>query len=147
MNRLRIGKPTVEDIDLLKTRIITRLSKNYPYDACHLFFTNREVNDHNIKMLSRLNGKLYEIELVGDYPKSYKPRISNFGTVDDTSLMQTLRVKIGARVMVVLNISISDSLVNGSLGTIIDIITKDDGKVLNKLACCLDVDSTRVCWC
>ena len=129
LNRLRIGELTGDDIDLLRSRLITKLSKNYPYEACHLFYTNREVNDHNDKMISKLDGKLYEIELVGDYPKSYKPRISNFGTVDDTSLMQTLRVKIGARVMVVLNISISDSLVNGSLGTVIDIMNKDDGKV------------------
>ena len=129
LNRLRIGEPNEDDIDLLKSRIITKLSKNYPYEACHLFFTNKEVNDHNDNLLCRLKGKLYEIELIGDYPKSYKPRISNFGTVDDTNLMQTLKIKIGARVMIVLNMSTSDSLVNGSLGTVIDIITRDDGKV------------------
>ena len=31
--------------------------------------------------------------------------------------------------MIVLNINTSDSLVNGSLGTVIDIISRDDGKV------------------
>lgn len=75
-----------------------------------------------------MDGKLYEIELIGDYPKSYKPKISSFGTVDDTNLSQNLKVKIGARVMLVLNICTSDSLVNGSLGTIIDIVTRTDGK-------------------
>ena len=125
LNRLRIGQPNEEDITLLKTRVITKLSNTYPYEACHLFFTNREVNDHNNKMLSRLSGEMYEIELVGDYPKNYKPKISNYGTVDDTNLSQNLKIKIGARVMIVMNISTTDSLVNGSLGTIIDIVTKN----------------------
>ena len=69
---------------MLKSRIITKLSKNYPHEAVHLFFTNHEVNEHNIRMLSRLIGKLYSITLIGDYPKSYKPKISIHGTVDDT---------------------------------------------------------------
>ena len=124
LNRLRIGEANEEDIELLKSRIITKLSNHYPWEACHLFFTNRDVNDHNNKLLSRLSGRLYEVNLVGDYPKTYKPKISNHGTVDDTNLSQNLKIKIGARVMVVMNISTSESLVNGSLGTIIDIVTK-----------------------
>ena len=39
------------------------------------------------------------------------------------------RAKNGARVMITLNINTSDSLVNGSLRMIKDIITENDGKV------------------
>ena len=77
-------------------------------------------------MLSRLAGKLYEIDLIGNYPKNYKPTISKHGTIDDTNLSQNLKSKIGARVMIVINVNTADSLVNGALGTIIDIITKED---------------------
>ena len=129
LNRFRTGEQTEVDISLLRNRCITKMSKNYPHSACHLFFTNREVHDHNCQNLNKLKTKLYEIELVGDYPANYKPTITAHGTVDDTNLAQTLKLKIGARVMVVLNINTSDSLVNGSLGVIIDIITGSENTV------------------
>ena len=39
-----------------------------------------------------------------------------------------LTLKVGARVMVISNIDIKDSLVNGSLGVILDIKTNEKGK-------------------
>ena len=92
-------------------------------------FTNKEVNDHNVEKINKLKSKLYQTDLVGDYPKNYKPKISSHGTIDDTNLSQTLNIKIGARVMIVLNVNTSDSLVNGSLGTILDVIAEEDGTV------------------
>ena len=68
-------------------------------------------------------------KLVGDFPNGYKPTITTHGTVDDTNLSQILSIKNGARVMLVLNVNTLDSLVNGSLGIIEDIITENDGKV------------------
>ena len=47
--------------------------------------------------------------------------------IDDTNLSQNL--KIGARCMLVLNVNTNDSLVSGSLGKVLDIITDNDGKV------------------
>ena len=83
-----------------------------------------------MKQFSRvLKTRLYEIEVIGDYPTNYKPCITGHGTVDDTNLSQTLKIKIGARVMIVMNVNTSDSLVNGSLGVIIDIITDTEEKV------------------
>ena len=55
--------------------------------------------------------------------------ITNHGTVDDTNLYQTLNIKIGARVMLVLNVNTTDSLVNGSIGIVLDIIKNNEGKV------------------
>ena len=88
-----------------------------------------EVNDHNNRKLNMLKSKLHKIELVGDYPCNYKPSITSYGTVDDTNLSQTLQIKNGARIMVVLNVNTTDSLVNGSIGVIEDIVTEVDGKV------------------
>ena len=47
LNRMRIGEPSEEDLVLLKSRCINKLSKNYPHEACHLSYTNKEVNDIN----------------------------------------------------------------------------------------------------
>ena len=96
MNRMRIGESSVEDIELLKSRCNNELSKHYPHDACHLSNTNKEINDHNNQKLNKLKSKLRQAELLGDYPRGYKPKISSHGTIDDTNLSQVLNMKIGA---------------------------------------------------
>ena len=126
---MRIGALIDEDIVRLKSRCISKLSKNFPRNACNLYYTNLEVEEHNNKMLNGVKSQLHSIDYVGDFPKGYKPTISKHGTIDDTGLFAKLKIKIGARVMLVLNIDTSDSLVNGSLGVIVDIITEADGKV------------------
>ena len=72
---------------------------------------------------------LYSFELVGDYPQNYKPKITTYGTVDDTNLCEVLNIKVGARVMVIMNVDTMDSLANGSLGVILDVVTNNDGKM------------------
>ena len=94
-----------------------------------MFYSNKEVNDHNNTKLNRLKTKQYEIELVGEYPRNYKPKITSHGTVDDTNMYQTLKIKVGARVMLVLNINPNDSLVTGSLGEILDVVLNSEGGV------------------
>ena len=76
--------------------------------------------------LNRLRTKLHLIELVGVYLINYKPSITSYGTVDDMNLYQTLNIKIGSRVIVVLNINTVDSLIYGSMGTVLDIIVNDE---------------------
>ena len=55
-------------------------------------------------------------------PKGYKPPITKHGTIGKTQFRDELFIKIGARVMLTHNISISDSLVNGQIGIIVDFI-------------------------
>ena len=43
-------------------------------------------------------------------------------TIEDTGLKKILKVKEGARVVLINNINTSDSLVNGSFGTLIKIV-------------------------
>ena len=47
--------------------------------------------------LNNLKTTLHEIELLGDFPKNYKPNITSYGTVDDTNLSQNLKMKIVSR--------------------------------------------------
>ena len=130
LNRMRTGDQNENDVKLLRTRCIKKLSKKFPHDAVNLFYTNNEVKDHNIMKLNQLKTKLYNIKYMGDYPSTYKPTISKHGTVDDTNLCQNLRIKVGARVMVVMNVNTMDSLVNGMIGVVLDIITDEtNGKV------------------
>ena len=47
LNRLREGKHTDEDIEVLKGRLISTKDVNYPYHAPHLFIWNKKVEEFN----------------------------------------------------------------------------------------------------
>ena len=114
----------LEDIELL----ISRQSCNFPnkdFDNCaHVYFRNEDVDVHNYKKLYELPHRQHSIyaELSGG-PEGYVPTISKNGLVDDSNFRNILDIKIGAKVMIIFNINIMDSLVNGQIGYIIDIIS------------------------
>ena len=118
LNRFRIGKPTKNDIALLESR---KKDTSSFTDATHLYYTNKEVNFYNTSKLNSLSTPLVEAEATYIAPPGYTPKIIN-GLIDKTQFAMNLQLKIGSRVMVILNIRISDSLVNGSLGTVVDFI-------------------------
>ena len=129
LNRVRIGEPTAEDIETLKNRPSSLLSPEEYKKATHIFYTNVEVNLHNITMLNELVGHLFEIHANCTGPKGYKAKPDKNGLVDGTQFVMKLQLKIGARVMINTNVSIKDSLVNGALGTVIDILVTDAGDI------------------
>ena len=61
-----------------------------------------------------------------DYPKGYSPKIKEWGTVDDSQFESVLEIKKFARVVLVFNVFVSDSLVNGEVGQVIDIIKESE---------------------
>lgn len=131
LNRIRIGEHTEEDIEILKGRPSSLLTEDEYKKATHLYYTNAEVNQFNTNRLNELPGNLYEVQAICSTPKGYTAKTDQYGNVDKTQFVMTLQLKIGARVMVVSNISIMDSLVNGSLGTIIDVgFIEETGKKL-----------------
>ena len=100
----------LEDMELLRTRFIQ------PEDGegtMQIFGTNEKVNEVNEKRLELLETKLYIIEAKHD-PPTRKVHIKSVGTIEDTAFLQTLRLKIGARVMIIHNINTMDGLTNGN---------------------------------
>ena len=124
LNRFRIGTYIQGDIDFLKTKVIPDAFTSELQSACQVFFTNPEVKDYNDRILGSMQGQEYIIEAkirkpVGHFVKIHQTK----GTIDDTPYMKYLKIKVGARIMVVMNINTTDKLVNGSFGTIEDIVT------------------------
>lgn len=117
LNRLRLGIVTEEDLNCLKSRETD--DPIHDLDSIHLCYTNQEVQDHNGKMLSKVEGPLIEVEATKKYPKGRKPFIKNDGRIEDLNVLDILQVKIGARVTIVYNVNVIDDLVNGATGTIV----------------------------
>ena len=117
LNELRVGIVTDEAISVLQSRVTDQ--PFFDESAMHVFYTNAEVFDHNMSMLDKLDSEEYQIPATKIHPQWYKPEISRKdGTIDSTQYLDTLLVKVGARVSLSFNISLMDNLVNGSLGTI-----------------------------
>ena len=125
LNRVRDGSYTRADIDLLKTRIIEDADIPELSEACHVMFTNLEGSDHNEKKLSKLQSKEWKSVADCSGPPGYEAPITAYGTIADTGLKKVLKIKEGARIVLIININTSDCLVNGSFGTILKIITKE----------------------
>ena len=136
LNRIRVGEQTEEDLITLRKRPSSLLSKLEREKAIHLFYTNVEVNSHNEYMLNTLEHQLQEIAANLLTPRGYKPKTDQNGLIDKTQFAMNLKLKKTARVMIIANVDIKDSIVNGSLGTIIDFIKADSGKCNKNVSNC-----------
>jgi len=124
--RLGFDALTKSDIELIESRKLSNYVNQVNLeldDAMHLFYTNAAVKTYNDEHLKKLPGNLETNKAIKIHPKGYHPTVSyKTGTVDDTGFLDLLELKKNARVMLIYNISVADSLVNGILGTILDII-------------------------
>ena len=141
LNRIRIGEVTQHDIDLLESRRMSKFPTKDFSRACHLFRSNREVAEHNNKVLNSLNTAPMFSKAEIDAPKGVHPKVNEItGRIEKTGKtlkcfqktffqlyfsqlligwMDCLLLKIGVRAMIIANIDIPDGLVNGSIGTVV----------------------------
>ena len=90
--------------------------KNHPDLRNALYIACKKVcvNEHNEKSLNSLPGKLHEIKARHfiKLKQNYKPFIQKDGTISDTQFLDKLKLKMGAKVMLIYNIDVSDLLCN-----------------------------------
>ena len=131
LNRIRIGKHSDEDIDLLRTRVFPRNSKELPTNALLITGENKIVKRVNDKKLNETPGDLIEIEaeVTSRTRGSFKPKVDKGGQIKNTPLPYMLRLKKNARVMLTMNLDVCDSLSNGALGEIIDFKINTHGEI------------------
>ncbi|CAJ1087262.1 hypothetical protein Bbelb_361660 [Xyrichtys novacula] len=116
---------------------------NYPNQALHVFKTNKEVDDRNNEHLRKLPTQVFDIKAI-DQKKDVQTGIIDINISakpsDTGGLRETVSVAVGARVMVTVNINVSDGLANGVCGTVVGIEhTGNDVHVL-----LVEFDSERV---
>ena len=127
LNRFREGICTDEDEACIKSR---KTNKKFLDDDCmHVFYLN-DVNKHNEAMLNKLFSPILTIKARQKTPKGFKPTIhKKKGTIAQTSFMETINIKIGARCMLIHNVNVIDYLVNGSTGKVVGFETNTQGTV------------------
>ncbi|KAE8291439.1 ATP-dependent DNA helicase PIF1 [Larimichthys crocea] len=133
LNRLRVKRKmealTDEDRALLTKTVID--IKDCPLDALHIFATNKEVDEHNRKTVAALHTDFVNIK-AQDYAKD-----PTTGEMIQTGcfkgkkrdLPDCIQAAHGVRIMILRNLDVEDGLVNGTFGTIANIVTgQQDGK-------------------
>jgi len=123
--RIRLGEQTEDDIKLLQSRMISKMcpSDLELQDAVYLVSSNRQAQAINMNNLNNITSEVM----------TYKSVFSESGDKELTKELydqfnlkgiNEIRLKKGARVMLIKNLSVEEGLVNGSVGTI-DSFTMD----------------------
>ena len=131
LNRIRVGEHTEEDMSILHERV--RPDGHADLDgAMVIASTHTVVNKHNNLSLERLPTDLVVIEAINNHnnlpgfmPKIHKKKL----TVGPTQYLQTLKLKVGSRVMLTVNMDVKDGLCNGAIGTLQEIVKDKNDRI------------------
>lgn len=133
LNRVRIGKQTINDIHTLVQRTKINVNEAPFKNALRLFPTRKqclEYNNFKLKELSEL--KKYEvcqicaIDINSNTNEPAPPKLIPTNDSECGGLPSRLFILPGARVMLLRNIMTTDGLVNGSQGTVVSIVFSDN---------------------
>ena len=140
-HRLRVGKHTKEDVEILEKRIVNKQPQPHEImDSMVIYPTNKQCMNHNEDCINELkktspvttitasdrfaneafNRSISSLTTGVKYDKmSKKPQEYTTDDVNKTAGLPTsLKLAPGARVMVRVNIDTPDKLVNGVIGTV-----------------------------
>ena len=93
LNRARTGDLTDADKAILETRRLQpKRHKKIIDEALHVFWTNDEVEEMNLKKLNQLPSPLEVIEAKVISIKGYDPPENKHGKIDDTPFMKLLKL-------------------------------------------------------
>ena len=134
LNKVRTASLDDHDECLLKSKFITENNVDYPVDALHIFAENLPCQKHNSNMLNLNENILHSIHAIDEIPKNISKDAINKAILRNQSqtggLAQILQIKVNARVMLTVNVDISDRLINGQIGTIKHIARNSNNSII-----------------
>ena len=132
LNRFRTASQNDEDIQCINLRMTSSSNDNYPSDALHIWAENILVNQHNNTKLEKILKPMFTLTATDQYPKNVNKqdidRILRSDKSDTGGLDYEIYLKETARVMLTVNINISDRLINGQIGTVLKIAVNPNTK-------------------
>ena len=116
------------DKDLLASRLCND-EMPPPKEAVYIFGDKDKCKVMNKERLQSLEGDLVVINAhhSSDYFKNYKPKADKHGYVHNTAFVETLELKIGAKVMLRHNVATKDGLINGAIGYVVGFEYQGEG--------------------
>lgn len=129
LHRVRLGNQTRADIERINTRYVESCGDDVP----RLYTRNIDVREYNEKKLDALPGPDYSYT-ADDRFAVVKARANKRTKTDDDEVpstvrdklrknvrvAETIRLRVGARVLLLININVAAGLVNGSSGEVIE---------------------------
>ena len=121
-----------DDISKLKERVRPRKHEDLKNASLYIVPTRDRCSKYNKIFLDSVEGE--EIELNARHyhatQKKYKPFIEKKdGTIGTTGFEDKLKLKIGAKIILIHNIDTSDGLTNGQFGELVGVIKSKDGDI------------------
>lgn len=130
LQKIRTGEYTEEDINVLKSRMVSKLKLSKDgselKDAVHLVATNRQAQEINRMNLGMNNES--SVKYLATYTETGDPEITKELKKElQTQFLQKgineIELKKNVRVMLLKNLSVEEGLVNGSIGTVTDFVS------------------------
>ena len=122
LNKVRVGNVDDDAEQLLKARFVCDSDENYyPKDALHMYEENKPAIGRNEAVLNNLPGENYTVEAddkILDNCKYPLPMILAAQNQKPTNTGGLAKLKIGAKVMLTVNVDIQDCLINGKTGNV-----------------------------
>ena len=120
-----------DDIKTLKSREISTDTVNYPTQALHVYRLNADVESRNSLMLDDLASQSEQFTIKAIDSIAGQTCHINISTISNKrsetgGLHSTLKLAIGARVMLTTNVDVSDGLVNGARGEVVHVISNNE---------------------
>ena len=136
LNRARVlrqGEMEEKDIKVWKSRVRPKGHPDLKSASINIICKRKTAANLNKGYLMKLEGEEIKVEAVTymGTQKSFKPTLhkSGDGIIAQTGYMKDLKLKIGAKVMMVKNVRTADGLTNGQLGVLAGIIRDQKGGV------------------
>ena len=139
LDEVRCGFPSKETLQCLKERVIEetvvdkfeQLAKENKIPVC-LFPTRKACDEHNRNMLNRLDNEIHKIACIDEIDETLGTRKWTKRSAEQlqklnkdcnltAGLEAELSIAVGARVMLRRNIDTRQGLVNGAIGTVVNI--------------------------
>ena len=127
--KIRVGQIDQNTEHIIKSRFIDKDDTSYSGNILDTFAENAPVKRHNDNRLKHIPGKLITIPAKDEVPENSKNsdvrEAQNRKMSETGGLVSILKLKINARFILTTNINIEDRLINGPMGTVKHIESKD----------------------